>query len=89
MTFGSSPSRVVFTAVVNHSVALSPLNVTASGVSAPAVAVAAGAPYTPVGTVVFRRDTITVTAAAGGTITSVRIAAPGFIALIDDMQISP
>jgi hypothetical protein len=91
MTFGSSPTSVVFTAVVNNSIALSSSNVTASGVGgAPAVAVAAGAPYTPSGsTVVFRRDTITVTAAASGTITSVRIAAPGFIALIDDMRISP
>ncbi len=91
MTFGSAPSRVVFTAVVNNTIALNTANVTATGVGgAPSVAVTPGAPYIPSGSsFTFRRDTISVVAAASGTISEIRINAAGFIALIDDMAITP
>jgi len=94
MTFGSAPTSVVFTGVVGNSVALTPTNVTASGVGGtPNVTVTPGTAYTPTGsTVPFRRDTITVSASANGSISSIRINTQGaqaFIVLIDDMKISP
>ena len=91
MTFSSAPTSVVFTGVVNNSIALTSTNVTASGVGGtPTVTVTPGTAYTPSGsTVLFRRDTIMVSRAASGSISSIRVVAQGFIVLIDDLKISP
>jgi len=100
MTFSTGPTTVRFTGIVNNDIPLTTAIVTATGAGgAPVVNITPGVPYLPAGgAVMFRQDTITVTAAPGGSISSVNIdtagvfsggSTPSFIVLIDDLEIWP
>jgi len=98
LTFSTAPTTVRFTGVVNNSIPLTTAIVTAIGAGgAPIVSITPGVPYS-IGSVMFRQDTIEVTAAPGGSISSVTIdtggvttggSTPAFIILIDGLQIVP
>jgi hypothetical protein len=98
MAFSDAPTTVQFTGVVNNNVTLTPAIVTATGVGgAPVVNITPGVPYL-LGAVMYRQDTIVVTAAPGGSISTVSLdtggvftggSGPAFIVLIDDLEITP
>lgn len=98
LTFSTAPTTVRFTGVVNNDIPLTTAIVTAIGAGgAPDVSITPGVPYA-IGMVMFRQDTIEITAAPGGSISSVTVdtggvttggSTPAFIVLIDSLQIVP
>jgi len=98
LTFTTAPTTVKFTGVVNNDIPLTPAIVTATGIGgAPTVSITPGVPYA-IGPVVYRQDTIEVTAALAGSISSVTVdtggaftggSTPAFIVLIDSLRIVP
>jgi hypothetical protein len=98
MAYNTAPTTVRFTGVVNNMIPLTTAIVTATGVGgAPVVNITPGVPYL-IGAVLYRQDTIEVTAAPGGSVSTVTIDTGGtftggstqaFGVLIDNLEIVP